>query len=106
MGNVETIIQIINSLCKNLLSSIDKNIFPLLDELVFLNKEVISTGDKMNQILSNSPNKGVLALANCLFVAFILYYASRLLLSQATRLSSRITKQILCKGIFSWYFHE
>ena len=88
---VETIIQIINSLCRNLLSSIDKNIFPLLDDLVFLKQEVIHTGDKMNKILSNSPNKGILILANCVFIAFVLYYAARLLLSQATRVSSRIT---------------
>ena len=81
---LSTVIEIINSLCSNLFSSIDKNIFPLLDELVFIDKQILNTGDKMNKLLSTSPTKGILLLANTLFTAFVLYYAVRLIVSQLT----------------------
>ena len=86
-----TIIQIINQLSNNLLSSIDKNIFPLLDKLVFIDTDILTTGDKMNKIISTSPTSGVLLLANCLFTAFVLYYASKLMLSHLTRFPYRIS---------------
>ena len=81
---VSIVIEIINTLCSNLFSSIDSNIFPLLDELVFIDKNIFSTGDKMNKLLSNSPTSGVLLLANCLFTAFVLYYAARSLIANLT----------------------
>ena len=86
-----TIIQIINQLSNNLLSSIDKNIFPLLDKLVFIDTDILATGDKMNKIISTSPTSGVLLLDNCLFTAFVLYYASKLMLSHLTRFPYRIS---------------
>ncbi len=81
---VSIVIEIINTLCSNLFSSIDSNIFPLLDELVFIDKNIFSTGDKMNKLFSNSPTSGVLLLANCLFTAFVLYYAARSLIANLT----------------------
>lgn len=79
-----TIVEIINNILSTLLNSIDKNIFPVIDELVFLDRNVLSSGDKMNKLLSTSPTSGVLLLANCLFSAFVLYYAARLVISQLT----------------------
>ncbi len=81
---VSTIVNVINALCENLFSSIDTNIFPLLDELVFIDKQILNTGDKMNKLLSTSPTSGVLLLANSLFTAFVLYYAARLIISHLT----------------------
>ena len=78
------VVEIINTLCSNLFSSIDSNIFPLLDELVFIDKNIFSTGDKMNKLLSTSPTSGVLLLANCLFTAFVIYYAARLVIANLT----------------------
>lgn len=81
---VSIIIEVINQLCTNLFSSIESNIFPLIDELVFINKNIFNTGDKMSKILSTSPNHGVLLLSNCLFTGFILYYAFRLIVARLT----------------------
>lgn len=81
---VSIIINVINQLCTNLFSSIESNIFPLIDELVFINKNIFNTGDKMSRILSTSPNHGVLLLANCLFTGFVLYYALRLIVARLT----------------------
>lgn len=81
---VSTVLEVINSICSNLLTSIDETIFPLLDKLVFIDTNIFSTGDKFNKLLSNSPSNGVLILANCLFTAFILYYAGRLIIANLT----------------------
>ena len=81
---VPIVLEVINSICSNLLSSIDETIFPLLDKLVFIDTNIFSTGDKFNKLLSNSPSNGVLILANCLFTAFILYYAGRLIIANLT----------------------
>ena len=81
---VSIVLEVINSICSNLISSIDENIFPLLDKLVFIDGNIFSTGDKFNKLLSNSSSNGVLILANCLFAAFVLYYAGRLIIANLT----------------------
>lgn len=81
---VSIVLEVINSICSNLISSIDETIFPLLDKLVFIDSTIFSTGDKFNKLLSSSPTNGVLILANCLFTAFILYYAVRLIIANLT----------------------
>ncbi len=80
------IISIINELCNNLFSSINKEVFNLLDKLVFIDKSILSTGENTNKLLSGSQGSGVLILANCLFTAFVLYYCIRLIISQLTRI--------------------
>lgn len=81
---VSIVLEVINSIGSNLLTSIDETIFPLLDKLVFIDTNIFSTGEKFNKLLSSSPSNGVLVLANCLFTAFILYYAGRLIIANLT----------------------
>lgn len=78
---VSIVLEVINTIFSNIFNSIDKTIFPLLDKLVFINTDIFSTGTKFNKVLSTSSSNGVLILANCLFTAFVLYYAGRLLLA-------------------------
>lgn len=78
---VSVVLEVINTIFSNLFNSIDKTIFPLLDKLVFINNDIFSTGTKFNKLLSTSSSSGVLVLANCLFTAFVLYYAGRLIIS-------------------------
>lgn len=70
------IVDVINSLCQNLFSSIDNAIFPLLDKLVFI-KEDIAENMYLERIIGSNTNTGLLVLANALLVAFVLYYAVR-----------------------------
>ena len=81
---VNIVLDVINQVSSNLFSSIDQKVFPLIDELLFINKNIFNTGDKMNKIISTSSSQGVLLLANCLFTGFVLYYAARLLISKLT----------------------
>lgn len=98
---VTTVIEIINSLCSNLFSSIDKNIFPLLDKLVFVDRNILNTGDKMNKLLSTSPNTGVLLLANSLFTAFVLYYAGRLIIANLTGTAIETPSKFFMRAFFT-----
>ncbi len=69
-----------NSLCTNILESIDSTIYPLLDKTVFINEE-ITQNSYFEKIFGTSPTSGVLMLSNCILVAFVLYYCIRLITS-------------------------
>lgn len=98
---ISIVLEIINSICSNLISSIDKTIFPLLDKLVFIDNNIFSNGDKFNKLLSNSPSNGVLILANCLFTAFILYYAGRLIIANLTSTQIESPPKFFIKAFLS-----
>ena len=74
------ILETTNTLCSNMLQSIDQNIYPLLDKIIFIDK-TITTDSYFEKIFGSSSTSGVLILANCLFFAFALYYCTRLLIS-------------------------
>lgn len=69
-----------NTLCSNMLDSIDKNIYPLLDKIIFVD-ETITQDSYFEKIFGTSPTTGVLMLANCLLLAFAIYYCIRLISS-------------------------
>lgn len=72
----EVILDTINSLCQSLFSSIDNAIFPLLDDLIFIDSDITETSF-LERIMGQNVNTGLLVLANALLLAFILYYSIR-----------------------------
>ena len=79
----QVIIDTINTIFENLFSSIDNNLYSLLDELTFINSDILS--DKYFQdILGTSSSSGILLISNALLFAFILYYSIKYLLSHLT----------------------
>ena len=80
---VKVILETVNSLSSSLLNSINENVFPLLDEIIFIDTN-ITTDSFFEKIFGTSSSSGVLMLANCLLFAFILYYCIRLLISHFT----------------------
>lgn len=74
---VETVQNTINELCSSLFNSVHQKVFPLLDEIVFIDKDIMKSA-YMEKIFSSSPTSGILMLANCLLTAFVLYYCLRL----------------------------
>lgn len=77
---VEIVQNTINELCSSLFSSIQQKIFPLLDEIIFIDNDIMET-TQMEKIFADSPTSGILLLANCLLTAFVLYYCLRLALA-------------------------
>ena len=80
---VQIIIDTINTLCSTLFSSIDNSIFPILDEMVFIDTSILET-IYIEKILGTSSTNGLLILANALLVAIVLYYSIKLLFSYYT----------------------
>ncbi len=79
----KVIIETVNSLCSSLISSINEKVYPLLDEIIFID-ENITNDSFFEKIFGTSTSSGILMLANCLVFAFILYYCIRLLVSHFT----------------------
>ena len=84
---VETVQETINTLCSTLFDSIKNIIFPLLDDIVFIDNDIVES-TYMEKLFGTSITSGTLILANCFLTAFVLYYSIRLLFSYLLRKSN------------------
>lgn len=78
---MESITKIINTLFQNLFSSIDNNIYSVLDDITFINKDILYDNFIIN-IIGNNPHNGILLISNSLIIGFAIYYAVRYLFSE------------------------
>lgn len=79
---VEIITQTINNLFSNLFSSVDNSLYSILDDLLFINADILE--DKyLNSILGSS-SSGIILISNSLLIGLCMYYAIKLLLSHLT----------------------
>ncbi len=92
------ILDTINNLCQSLFQSIDNAIFPLLDDLAFIKKDIATT-EYLERILGTDTKTGLLILANALLFAFILYYAVRLMLTTYSGQAVESPYQFLLRAI-------
>ena len=79
----QIIIDTINTIFETLFSSIDNTLYSLLDELTFINSDIL-TDNYFQEILGTSASSGILLIANTLLFGFLLYYAIKYLLSHMT----------------------
>lgn len=79
----EIVINTINTIFGNLFSSIDEKLYEVLDNLTFINSDLLN--DKyFGKIFGTSANNGLLIIANSLLIGFILYFAIKYLTSNLT----------------------
>lgn len=79
----QVVIDTINTIFNNLFTSIDTNLFTVLDELTFVNSNILE--DKyFGKIFGTSASNGILLIANALIIGFIIYFAIRYLSSNFT----------------------
>lgn len=102
---IETVQETINTLCNSLFDSIRNTIFPLLDEIVFIDNDIMESA-YMEKLFGTSLTSGVLILANCLFTAFVLYYCIRLLISHLSGSNIESPREIFYKSRISFYSYE
>lgn len=95
----EIIIKTINSLFENLFSSIDNNIYIILDDITFINSDILKD-DIFKNIFGTSSQNGILLIANSLMVGLVLYYIFRLLYSHFLSIEIEKPIQFLFKLIF------
>lgn len=87
LNNTQNIAQIIlntiNTLFNSLFSSIDNSIYLALDDLAFIDIDILSDHSFLNIFGSNSTS-GILLIANSLLIAFMIYYCFKLIYSNFT----------------------
>lgn len=97
---VSSLLESINSVFSSLISSINNNIYTILDDLVFIKTDIFKNSSLLG-LLGDSTSSGITYVCNSLVAGFVLYYAFSLLLSHLTfvqvqRPSNFIFKTILC----------
>ena len=106
----QIIIETINTILQNLFSSIDNNLYEILDDIIFINQDIISDSF-FEKILGANSHNGIILSCNSLLFGFILYYSIKCLFShfyynQIEKPSQFIFK-IIIFGIcinFSYFF--
>ena len=92
----EIILKTINSLLESLFSSIDNNVYNILDDIIFLDSDFLK--DKtFESIFGTSVSNGILYIVNAFLFGFVLYYLFRLLLSHFTYLPIENPHQFIFK---------
>ena len=69
----EMIISTINNLFGNMVSSIDNQVYFVLDKLIFISTDFLEN-DSLETIFGTSTSSGILLLANAFLIGFLLYY--------------------------------
>jgi hypothetical protein len=93
------IIDSINAIFQTLFSSIDTNVSSILDEVTFINSDILDTSYFSN-IFGTSSSNGILLVANALIIGFLLFYAVRLLLSHLLITQTESPSGFIFKLIF------
>ena len=79
----QTISNTINYIFETLLSSIDNKLYGILDDLTFINSDILHD-DYFSKIFGTSTTNGILLIANSLLLGILLYYAIRYFLAHIT----------------------
>ncbi len=79
----QTIIDTINSIFETLFASIDNNLYSVLDQITFVNSEILND-QNFERLFGTSASNGILLIANSLLLGFILYYGFKYLMSHLT----------------------
>ena len=107
-----TILDTINTILGNLFSSIDNNIYTVLDDITFVSSDIIYDS-YFEKILGTSASNGILLISNSLLFGILLYYSIKYLLAHFTYTQTEKPVQFIFKSIifgicinFSYFFIE
>ena len=79
----QTIIDTINTIFETLFASIDNNLYSVLDEITFINSDILNDSN-FGKLFGTSTSNGILLIANSLLLGFLLYYGFKYLMSHIT----------------------
>lgn len=94
----EIILNSINELFSKLFSSVDNSIYSVLDDITFINPDILSN-NAFQKILGNSSSEGILLICNSLLLGFIIYYAINYLISHLIYSKIDSPKQFIFKCV-------
>ena len=89
----QTIINTINSIFEMLFSSIDNNLYSVLDKITFINSDIL-TDKNFENIFGTSTSNGILLIANSLLLGIILWLLWNLILFSLKKRSGEKLKKI------------
>ena len=69
---INVITQTINTLFKNLFSSIDNNIYATLDDITFIGSDILNDNFS-DKVLGTSTTTGIIIIANALLIGLTIY---------------------------------
>ena len=95
----QTIIDTINNIFNTLFSSIDNNLYSILDKLLFIDEDILKQSFLQN-LLGTSLSKSLLIIANSLLFGFSLYYCFKLLFSHFSYIELEKPYQFIFKLLF------
>ena len=95
---LEVITKTINTLFQNLFSSIDNNIYSILDDITFINKDIL-VDDFTSRVIGFNSHSGITLLANSLIIGLTIYYAIRYLFSMYSQQQVERPHQFIFKLI-------
>lgn len=95
----QNIIDTINTIFNNLFSSIDNNLYTILDKLLFIDDKFLKESFLEN-LLGNSFSNNLLLIANSLLIAFSIYYCFKLLFSHFSYAEIERPYQFIFKLLF------
>jgi len=93
-----TILDTINTILGNLFSSIDNNIYTILDDITFVSSDIIYDSF-FEKILGTSASNGILLIANSLLFGLVLYYSIKYLIAHLTYKQTEKPIQFMFKAI-------
>ena len=98
-SNITTIImESINTILGNLFSSIDTNVYDVLDDITFISSDIIHDSF-FEKILGTSASNGILLISNALLFGFLIFYAIKYLFSHFTYSPIEKPHQFIIKSI-------
>lgn len=100
MNNTQnTILNTITELFNSMFSSIDNSIYSALDEISFIDSNILNS-PYLEKLLGSNSVSGILIIANSLLIGFILFFTIRYLLSNFSIVQSQNPYQFFIKVIF------
>ena len=93
-----TILETINTILGNLFSSIDNNIYTILDDITFISSDIIYDS-YFEKILGTSASNGILLITNSLLFGLLLYYSIKYLIAHFTYKPTETPLQFIFKSI-------
>jgi len=77
---IEIITTTLGTIFSNLFSSIDNSLYGVLDDIIFISKDILNNS-YFEKFFGTSASQGILLICNSLIIGFVLYYAMSLLFS-------------------------
>ena len=93
-----TIISAINEIFSKIFSSVDNNLYKILDDFAFINSDILNDS-YFSKLFGISSGNGILLIANSLVFGFLLYYGFRLLFAHLGIIEAENPSQFIFKLI-------